>query len=177
MLVSHLYDFFGEISNQIFGPLLDWVLFVFVGQAWSCMSYLCILDINLLLVTSVANIFSHFMGWLFCFLSDFVYFCFYFFCLRRLPQENIATTYVKKCSAFVSSRSFMVSSLLFKSLKHFVFIVVYGVKECSKLIVWQIAVRFSQDSCLVFPGPLLKRLSFLHCVDLCILCHELIGHR
>jgi len=107
----------------------------------------------------------------------FVYFCFYFFCLRRLPQENIATTYVKKCSAFVSSRSFMVSSLLFKSLKHFVFIVVYGVKECSKLIVWQIGVRFSQDSCPVFPGPLLKRLSFLHCVDLCILCHELIGHR
>ena len=91
------------MSNQIFGLLLDWVLFVFVGQAWSCMSYLCILDINLLLVTSVANIFSHSMGWFFVFsVTVFVYFCFYFFCLRRLPQENIATTYVKKCSAFVS---------------------------------------------------------------------------
>ena len=41
----------------------------------------------------------------------------------------------------------MVSSLLFKSLKHFVFIFVYGVKECSKLIVWHIAVQFSQDHC------------------------------
>ena len=74
VLVSHLYDFFGEMSNQIFGPFFDWVRIVFGGQAWTCMSYLCILDINLFLVTTVANIFSHFRGWLFYFLSDFCLF-------------------------------------------------------------------------------------------------------
>ena len=83
----------------------------------------------------------------FIFSVTFAYFCFYFFCLRRLPQENIAMIYVRKCSAFVSSRNFMVWSLLFRFLKHFVFIFVYGVKECSKLIVWHIAVQFSRDCC------------------------------
>ena len=58
-----------------------------------------------------------------------------------------------------SSRSFMVSSLTFRSLIHFEFIFVYGVREHSDFILLHVAVQFSQHH-------LLKRLSFLHCIFL-----------
>ena len=58
-----------------------------------------------------------------------------------------------------SSRSFMVSGLTFRSLIHFEFIFVYGVKKCSSFILLQVVDQFSQDH-------LLKRLSFLYCIFL-----------
>ena len=56
-----------------------------------------------------------------------------------------------------SSRSFIVSGLTFRSLIHFVFIFVYGVRKCSSVILLQVVDQFSQ---------LLKRLPFLHCLFL-----------
>ena len=44
-------------------------------------------------------------------------------------------------------------------LIHFEFIFVYGVRECSNFILLHVPVQFSQH-------PLLKRLSFLHCIFL-----------
>ena len=61
-----------------------------------------------------------------------------------------------------SSRSFIVSSLIFRSLIHFEFIFVYGVRKCSGFIVLQVVDQFSQHH-------LLKRLSFLHCIFLPLL--------
>ena len=58
-----------------------------------------------------------------------------------------------------SSRSFIVSGLTFRSLIHFEFIFVYGVRKCSSLILLQVVDQFSQHH-------LLKRLSFLHCIFL-----------
>ena len=60
-----------------------------------------------------------------------------------------------------SSRSFMVSSLVFKSLIHFDIIFVNGDGECSDFILLLLngAVLFSQHH-------LLKKLSFLHCIFL-----------
>ena len=58
-----------------------------------------------------------------------------------------------------SSGSFMVFDLTFRSLIHFEFIFVYGVRECSNLILLHVAVQFSQHH-------LLKRLSLLHCISL-----------
>ena len=58
-----------------------------------------------------------------------------------------------------SSKSFIVSGLTFRSLIHFEFIFVYGVRECPNFFVLQVAVQFSQHH-------LLKRLSFLHCIFL-----------
>ena len=58
-----------------------------------------------------------------------------------------------------SSKSFIVSGLTFKSLIHFEFIFVYGVRECSNFILLQVAVWFSQHL-------LLKRLSVLRCIFL-----------
>ena len=58
-----------------------------------------------------------------------------------------------------SSRSFIVSCLAFRSLIHFEFIFVYGVRKCSSFILLQVVDQFSQHH-------LLKRLSLLHCIFL-----------
>ena len=68
-------------------------------------------------------------------------------------MEDLAVIYVKARSMF-SFRSFMVSSLIFRSLIHFEFIFVYGIRECSNVVLLHVAVQFSQHH-------LLKRLSFL----------------
>ena len=56
-----------------------------------------------------------------------------------------------------SSKSFIVSSLTFRSLNHFEFIFVYGVRRCSNFILLHAVVQFSQHH-------LLKRLSLPHCI-------------
>ena len=52
-----------------------------------------------------------------------------------------------------SSRSFIVSGLTFRSLIHFEFIFVYGIRNCSSFILLQVVDQFSQHH-------LLKRFSF-----------------
>ena len=56
-----------------------------------------------------------------------------------------------------SSRSFIVSGLTFRSLIHFEFIFVCGVRKCSSFILLQMVDQFSQHH-------FLKRLSFFHCI-------------
>ena len=46
--------------------------------------------------------------------------------------------------AYFSSRSFIVSGLTFRSLIHFEFIFVYGVRKCSSFILLQVVDQFSQ---------------------------------
>ena len=58
-----------------------------------------------------------------------------------------------------SFRSFIVSGLRLRSLIHFDFIFVYGVRKCSSFILLQVVNQFSQHH-------LLKRLSLLHCIFL-----------
>ena len=55
-----------------------------------------------------------------------------------------------------SSRSFIISGLMFRSLIHFEFIFVYGVRKCSTFILLQV----------VDQQHLLKRLSLIHCIML-----------
>ena len=65
--------------------------------------------------------------------------------------------YVGECFAMFSSRSIIVSGLTFRSLIHFEFVFVNGVRKCSSFILLQVVDQFSQHR-------LLKRLSFLHCI-------------
>ena len=58
-----------------------------------------------------------------------------------------------------SSRSFIVSGLTFRSLIHFEFIFVYGVRKGSSFILLQVVDQFSQHH-------LLKRWSFFHWISL-----------
>ena len=61
-----------------------------------------------------------------------------------------------------SSMGFIVSGHMFRSLIHFEFTFVYGVRKCSSFILLQVADQFSQHH-------LLKRLSFLYCIFLPLL--------
>ena len=47
--------------------------------------------------------------------------------------EDLAVIYVRQCFAY--STSFIVSGLIFRSLIHFEFIFVYGVRKCSSFIL------------------------------------------
>ena len=71
--------------------------------------------------------------------------------LVRFMSENVLLK--------VSSRSCVVSCLTFKSLNHFEFTFVNGVREGSNFNDLCVAVQLSQHH-------LLKRLSFLHCIFL-----------
>ena len=71
-----------------------------------------------------------------------------------------------------SSRSFIVSGHMLRSLIHFEFIFVYGVRKCSGFILLQVVDQSAQHH-------LLKRLSLIHCILLPplskIRCPELCG--
>ena len=58
-----------------------------------------------------------------------------------------------------SSKSFIESGLISRSLINFEFIFVCGIRECSNFILFHVAVQFSQHH-------LLNRLSFLYCISL-----------
>ena len=114
------------------------------------MSCLYILEIKLLSVAMFCNYFLPFFrlsfggfclfvfyGFLGCVKAckfDLVPFVdFYFYSLERLTLENICMVDVREYFMF-SSRSFMVSYHMLKSLSHFEFINMYGVRVCSSFI-------------------------------------------
>ena len=65
--------------------------------------------------------------------------------LLRLMSKNVLPVF--------SSKSFIVSSLKLRSIIHFKFVFVYGVRESSNFILLHVAVQFPQHQ-------LLKRLVF-----------------
>ena len=68
-----------------------------------------------------------------------------------------------------SSRSFIISSLTFRSLIHFEFIFVYGIREWSNFIPLHVPSQFSQHH-------LSKIMSFLNHIFLPP-CHRLVDHK
>ena len=145
---------------------------LFVYLKWSCVSCLCILEINSLSVVSFEIIFSYTEGCLFIlFIISFAVQKLYSFVRSHLfifvfistnlggGSERILLWFMSKSIlSMFSSKSFRVSGLTCKSLIHFTF--VYGVsRKCYSLILFHATVQFSQHH-------LLKRLSFLHCIFL-----------
>uniref|UniRef100_A0A8D1K0P5 Uncharacterized protein n=1 Tax=Sus scrofa TaxID=9823 RepID=A0A8D1K0P5_PIG len=130
------------------------------------------LEINPLSVDSFAKIFSHSVGCL------FVLFRFSFAVQKILSlikshlfifvliiitlgggSEKMLLFMSESVWPMFSSKSFIVSGLIFWSLIYFEFIFLYGVRECSNFILFHVAVQFSQHH-------LLNKLSFLHCIFL-----------
>ena len=113
------------------------------------MSCLYILEFNPLLVASSANIFSHSVGRLFVLFtvsfavqdvlslirSHLFIFVFIFITLGGGSKKILLWFMSKTVLPMFSSKSFIVSSLTFRSLIHFEFIFVYGVRECSNFIL------------------------------------------
>ena len=172
MLVGHLYDFFGKKSIEVFCPFFNWIVCFLDIESYELFN---ILDINLLSDISFANIFSHSIGCLFMLLlvsftvqklSSLIWcsLIYLFLLLFLLPEETdpkkiLLRFMSRNVLPVLSSRNFMVSGLTFRSLIHFEFIFLYGVRKCSNFILSHTPVQFSQHH-------LLKRLSFLHCISL-----------
>ena len=129
------------------------------------MSCLYIFQINSSLVASFAIIFSHSEGCLFTLLIvSFIVqkllslirsHLFIFAFISLLWEVGHCCDLCQSVLPMFFSRSFIVSGLIFRSLIHFEFIFVYGVRKCSSFILLQVVDQFS-----------LKRLSFLHCIFL-----------
>ena len=160
--------------KSLFRSSTQFLIALFVFLILSSMSYLYILEINPLSIDSFANIFCHSECYLFIlfmvsvavqkllsFIRSYLFFVVVVFIFITLGGESkkILLWLCQTVFFLFSSKSFIVSSLIFRSLIHLGFIFVYGVKECSNFILLHVPVQFSQHH-------LLKRLSFLHCIFL-----------
>ena len=71
------------------------------------------------------------------------------------PEKTFVRLMSEHVLPMFSSRSLMMSCLIFKSLSHFEFILVHGMRVCSSFIDLHVSRQFSQHH-------LLKILSFSH---------------
>ena len=183
MPVDHLYVLFGTRSIQAFCPFYNQVCFFFLML--SCMSSIYILDINLLLVLSFENIFSHSVDCAFILsmvsfavqkLLSLVWFQLFIFALVFFALGDRTKIYIyillkfipNSVSPMFSSRSFMISGLTFRYLIHFEFIFVCGIRECFNLILLHVAVQFSK---ITYGRDCLFLILYSH-----LLFHRLIDH-
>jgi len=121
-------------------------------------------------VASFANIFSHSVGCLFILFrvsfavqkllslikSHLFIFVFITFTLRGESEKVLLWVISESVRPMFSSKSFILSCLIFRSLIRFELIFVYGVRKHFIFILLHVAVHFSQHHLLI-------RLSFLHC--------------
>ena len=154
------------LEKWLFRSSAHFLIGLFVFLILSCMSCLYSLEINLLSVTSFANIFSHSVGYLFVLIMfsfavqkllslirSLFTFGFISITLGDRSKKVLLQIVSKSILPMFSSRSFIVSILTFRSLIHFEFIFVYGVRECSNFI-------FFTCSCPVSPAPVTEENVF-----------------
>jgi len=139
---------------------------------------LYILEINLFSVVSIANTFSHSLGWLFVLSrvsftvqkllsligSSLFIFVFILITLGGGSEKTLLWFMSGRVQPMFSSKSIIVSGLIFRSLIHFEFISFYDVRECSNFILLHVAVHF--------PSTTYQRDYLFSVVYSCIICHR-----
>ena len=151
---------------------------------WDCFFLLlsCLYNLEMRLL-SFAKIFSHSLGCLFVFLmvsfavqnllslirSNWFIYVFIVFSLGGWSNKTLLWFMSKSVLPIFSSWSFILSGLIFRSLIHFEFIFVYGVRQCFIFILLHVAFQFSQHHFWK------DYLSSTACS--CLLCHRLVDHR
>uniref|UniRef100_A0A8W4FMK3 Uncharacterized protein n=1 Tax=Sus scrofa TaxID=9823 RepID=A0A8W4FMK3_PIG len=115
---------------------------------------------NPLSVDSLAKIFSHSVGCLFMLFrvsfavqklfslirSHLFIFVFIVYTLRGGAEKMLLSFMSESVWPMFSSKSFIVSGLISRSLIHLELIFVYGVRECSNFILFHVAVQFSSTT-------------------------------
>ena len=130
------------------------------------------MDINPLSNVS-ANMFSHSVGCIFILLmlsfavqelfslmcSHLFIFFFCMPCLRNISDKILLWAMSEILLPMISPRSFVVLGLIFKSLMHFEFILMYAVRMWPSYIFLRVTIQFSQYH-------LLNKLSLAYCTCL-----------
>uniref|UniRef100_A0A4W2G358 Uncharacterized protein n=1 Tax=Bos indicus x Bos taurus TaxID=30522 RepID=A0A4W2G358_BOBOX len=132
-----------SLEKCLFSSLAHFLIGSFIFLELSCRSCLYIFEISCLSVTSFAIIFSHSERCLFTLL------------IVSFVVQKLLSLIRSHLFIFRILLSFIVSGLRFRSLIHFEFIFVYGVRKCSSFILLQVVDQFYQHH-------LLKRLSLIH---------------
>ena len=139
MSLGPLYVLLGEVSIQVFCPFFNWV--VCLPGVESKMSSFYILGIKHLSQVSLANMFSHTFGYLFILMlfwlavqNPFIFLKSHLFIVSfvslALGDISVKMLLCGISEIFLpmfSSRTIMVSQLIFKSFIHLEFIFVYSV--------------------------------------------------
>ena len=139
MSLSPLYVLLGEVSVQVLCSLFIWLVCVFLE--WSHVSSLYFGDQTLV---SLANMFSHTVGSLFILMlfslvvqklfilmrSHLFILSFMSLALADIPVKILLQGVSEIFLPMFSSRTCMVSQVIFKSFIHLEFIFVYGVSCC-----------------------------------------------
>ena len=145
-----------KASKVFLGLLLFFLIFVLncMSPCWSHCKYFllfCTLSFHFIYdFCCCAKAFE--FNWV-----PFVYFCLYFHYWRRLIQKKDCCYSCQSVLPMFSSRSFMVSGLIFRFLIHFEFILyylLYMMLECSN---YYIPLHVANP---VFPAPLIKETIF-----------------
>jgi len=139
-----------SLGHLFFWHWAAWAACIFWRLIVSCLIFYCFLPfwrLSFHLAYSFLHCAKAFkFNWV-----PFVYFCFYFHYSGRWVRGSCCQSQRFMSESVLprfSSRSFIVSGLTFRTLMHFEFIFVYGVRKCSSFILLQVVDEFSQHHLL-----------------------------
>ena len=156
-----------SLEKCLLSSFTHFLIGLFVFLEWSHVSSLHILEIKPLSYISLANMFSHRVGWFPFHFDDVFFSCaeafqfdivpFVYFLISLALGDISAKILLCGISEIFlpmfSSRTFMVSRLIFKSCIHLELILVYGVS-------WWLSFIFSACSCPDLPTTFAEEITF-----------------